>query len=48
MTQNMVDIRPETAQHILAMLASYPGMTFGQLAGHMFDAQVAYGLKLSA
>ena len=46
MTQNMVDIRPETAQHIHAMLDSHPGLTFGQLAGRLLDAQVAYRLEV--
>ena len=46
MTQIMIDIKPETAQHIHAMLNRHPGMTFPKLAGQMLDAQVAYRLEV--
>ena len=46
MTQIMVDVQPETLQHIHAMLANHRDMTFAQLAGHMLDAQVAYRLEV--
>lgn len=46
MTQIMIDVKPETAQHIHAMLPAHPGLTFPQLAGAMLDAQVAYRLEV--
>ena len=46
MTQITIDIKPETAQHIHAMLGAHPGMTFDKLAGQMLDAQVAYRLEV--
>ncbi len=46
MTQITIEIRPETAQHIHAMLPAHPGLTFPQLAGAMLDAQVAYRLEV--
>lgn len=46
MTQITIDIKPETAQHLHAMLGAHPGVTFPQLAGHMLDAQVAYRLEV--
>ena len=46
MTQITINIRPETAQHIHAMLGAHPGMTLDKLAGQMLDAQVAYRLEV--
>ena len=46
MTQITIDIKPETAQHLHAMLPNHPGMTFPQLAGAMLDKQVAYRLEV--
>ena len=46
MTQITIEIRPETAQHIHAMLPAPPGLTFPQLAGAMLDKQVAYRLEV--
>ena len=46
MTQIMIDVKPETAQHIHAMLPAHPGLTFPQLAGHMLDARVAWHLEV--
>ena len=46
MTQIMVDILPETQQHLHAIMGNHPGVTFDKLAGHMLDAQVAYRLEV--
>ena len=46
MTQITIEIKPETAQHIHAMLPNHPGMTFLQLAGKLLDCQVAYRLEV--
>ena len=46
MTQITIDIKPETAQHLHAMLPAHPGMTFPQLAGALLDCQVAYRLEV--
>jgi hypothetical protein len=46
MTQITIDIKPETARHIHAMLPNHPGLTFPQLAGAMLDKQVAYRLEV--
>lgn len=46
MTQITIDIHPETAKHIHAMLLAHPGMTFDKLAGALLDKQVAYRLEV--
>lgn len=46
MTQITIDVQPETAQHIHAMLDAHPGLTFPQLAGRLLDAHVAYRLEV--
>lgn len=46
MTQITIDVKPETAQHIHAMLGAHPGLTFPQLAGKLLDCQVAYRLEV--
>ena len=46
MTQIMIDVKPETAQHIHAMLPAHPGLSFDKLAGRLLDAQVAYRLEV--
>lgn len=46
MTQITIDIKPETAQHLHAMLGAHPGVTFPQLAGALLDKQVAWQLEV--
>lgn len=46
MTQIVVEIKPETQQHIHAMLPLHPGLSFPQLAGKLLDCQVAYRLEV--
>lgn len=46
MTQITIEIQPETAQHIHAMLSLHPDMTFPQLAGALLDKQVAWRLEV--
>jgi hypothetical protein len=48
MTQIMIDVKPETAQHIHAMLGAHPGLSFDKPAGHMLDAQVALPARSGA
>lgn len=46
MTQIMIEVQPETLQHIHAMMQHHPETTFGRLAGSLLDAQVAYRLEI--
>lgn len=45
MTQIMIDVKPETIQYLHAMLTDHPSMSFGQLAGSLIDARVAWDIE---